>query len=463
MKTLKNRSNLNSVLLHSPFIAGLSLALLTSSALAGVTKVGNGDEGSDLEGATAITKGPLFDARGEALQLLRTVNTPGVAGLGTLLPELGSSPLFLTRKDSQALETTDQGAFHADMKGRVYARTFAEPHAATRFFPVSKTLDRDQLIALHVHEALHRSLPPSIRENESIVSGLTLAITAPGANFDSVDRAAKKWIPAEAPVAAVEANPVGKNAKVINPSEFSYSYHHFRKPEQYSQFPVESMHVIRSDLYPFGSDAIPLGIGIEASVVNRPKNTLMGPLSLSARMKVWSSRGFDVGVWGVASLNMLSNEELKKSQFGRDTYSAGVSLRKDLTSFSVENFLGYTGSGESTSKIGNVEYLHEYGSIITASTHPALLVGDFRVGGFLALALGNSYRMTGGAFSYDPGRYRIVSAGPEIEYRFSNYAVGISGRFLVNATNDASFDTLGDLLGSGAAQGDIAATLSVSF
>lgn len=457
----------------NPLFNAIFLILLSSSSFAGVTKVGNGDEGSDLEGATEIKSGPLSDARNEAVKLLRTVNTPGVSGLGMLLPELQSSPLFLTKKDSTDLESTDQGAFHADMKGRVYARTFAEPHASTRFFPVAKNLDRDQLVALHVHEALHRSLPTSVREDESIVSGLTLAITAPGANFDSVDRAAKKWIPSadrgilESPqetAPAPETYPIGKNAKVKNPSEFSYSYHRFRKPKEYSQFPVDSMHVIRSDLYPFGSDTFPLGIGIEASLINRPKNTLMGPLSLSARMKVWSSRGFDVGVWGVASLNMLSNDELKNSQFGRDTYSVGVSMRKDLEHFSVENFLGYTEDGESTSKIGNVDYLHEYGSIVTASTHPALLLGNFRLGGFLSIALGDYYRLSGGAFNdYNPGRYRIISAGPEVQYRFGNVAVGVSGRFLVNATNDASFDTLGDLLGSGAAQGDVAATLSVSF
>jgi hypothetical protein len=223
------------------------------------------------------------------------------------------------------------------------------------------------------------------------------------------------------------------------------------------------MHVLRSDLYPFGSDESPIGIGIEASLVNRPSGSLMGPLSLSARARVWSSRGFDIGAWGVASLNTLSAEELKNSQYGRDAVSAGLSMRKDLRFFSVENYLGYTADSTSTQKIGNVEYTYDYGSVITASTHPTLLFGNFRLGGFVEINLGDYYRVKGGAFNYDPGRYRIVSGGPELQFDTGSYAIGLSGRYLINATRDASFDSLGDLMGPGVAQGNVTATLSVYF
>ncbi|MBC7385870.1 MAG: hypothetical protein H7301_06880 [Cryobacterium sp.] len=452
-----------------------SLFVLISSCFAAptraharVTKVGNGDEGSDLEGATLLERGPIVAARSEALKLALSLNVGGIAGLGSLTSELENSKLYLTKKNSTAIDTADQGSFHADMQGLVYARTFAEPSAATRFFPVAETLSGHQLVALHLHEALHRSLPASVREDEEVVSLLTLAMSAPGATFDSVERAAKKVIPREKSEEVGTSDgagryPIPEDARVRQPSEFSYSYRHYRQPTRASLFPVESMHVLRSDLYPFGSDTSPIGIGIEAGLIQRTTGSLMGPLSLSARGRVWSSRGFDVGIWGVASLNTLSAEELKNSQYGRDAYTIGLSMKKDLAKFSIENFLSYTASGSSQQKIGAVNYAYDYGSVVTVSLHPAALVGPFRVGGFAELNLGDHYRVNGGAFTYDPGRYRIVSGGPEIQFVTKDFSLGLSARFLIDATRDASFDSLGDLMGPGLAQGNVAFTGSIFF
>src|SRR6186713_2286037 len=99
-----------------------AFTFLPSYAFSAPTKVGNGDDGSDLEGFSEITKGSIADSRKEAAKLLQSLNVPGVAGLGTLFPEVESTKLYLTKKDVDAVETTDSGAFHADMKGRVYAR-----------------------------------------------------------------------------------------------------------------------------------------------------------------------------------------------------------------------------------------------------------------------------------------------------------------------------------------------------
>jgi len=75
----------------------------------------------------------------------------------------------------------DEGPFHVNLMGKVYARTFPEPHAATRFFPAAAKLDSEQLQALHIHEALHRALPDSVREDEAVVSEITLAPSATAA------------------------------------------------------------------------------------------------------------------------------------------------------------------------------------------------------------------------------------------------------------------------------------------
>lgn len=457
---------------------------LISSAYAAPTKVGNGDDGSDLEGFKEVTKGSIVESREEALKLLKGLNIPGVAGLGTLLPELESTKLYVTKKDVNAVETADAGAFHADMKGRVYARTFAEPHAATRFFPVAEKLDEDQLVALHVHEALHRSLPVSVREDEAVVAALTLSITSPGASFDSVNRAAIKHIPARDRLAQNDAlsassefvqnpatnistanrYPIPDSARVKNPSEFSYSYRSYKDPKRSSSFKVDAMHVLRSDLYPFGTDEGPIGIGIEASFIQRPTQSLMGPLALSGRTRIWSGRGYDIGIWGVTSLNTLSNEELKNSQFGRDTYSLGLSMRKDMKVFSIENFLSYMLPGKSTQKIGSIDYTYDYGSVITVSTHPAVQIGPFRLGAFAEMNLGDHYRISGGSFDNDIGRYRLVSGGPELQIAFgNNMSAGLTGRFIIDATKDADFDLMGDLMGAGVAQGNVAGTFSIYF
>ncbi len=462
------------------FVATLALTLFPYTVHSAPTKVGNGDDGSDLEGFNEITKGSIVDAKKEAMKLLQSLNISGVAGLGTLLPEVESTKLFLTKKDVNAVETADAGAFHADMKGRVYARTFAEPHAATRFFPVAEKLDQDQLVALHVHEGLHRALPPSVREDEAVVAALTLAITSPGASFDSVNRAAIKQIPERdrlpqnavassnlltgSNVSAVNRYPIPDNARVKNPSEFSYSYRKYKSPKEVSAFQIDAMHVLRSDLYPFGTDEGPIGIGIEASFIQRPNESLMGPLSLSGRTRIWSSRGYDVGMWGVMSLNTLSNSELKNSQFGRDTASVGFSMKKDLKFFSIENYLGYMFEGESKQSIGGVDYTYDYGSVITASIHPSVNIGPFRLGAFAEMNLGDHYRISGGAFDNDIGRYRVVSGGPEFSIALgNNMSAGLTGRFMINSTKDADFGMMGDLMGPGVAQGNVSGTFSIFF
>ena len=304
------------------------------------------------------------------------------------------------------------------------------------------------------------------------MTSLTLAITTPGANFDTIQKLAQRLIPEaatvrsspEVPAKVVEAGvPMSDTARAKNPSEFGIEYRSFSAPKQPSTYQVSSMYLLRSELYPFSIAKRPIGLGIDLSMINRPTSSLMGPLRLTANARIWTLRGFDVGVWGLAGLNTLSNEELKQSQFGRDIYQLGISIKRDLDFFSVENFISYMFEGQSTQRIGNIDYHYEYGGVVEVSSHPALLLGPFRLGGFIELSLGDDYKVTGGAFQYDPGRYRILSGGPEIQYRYHNVVLGVTGRFLLNATQDASYDSLGDLMGPGVAQGFISGSVSVFF
>src|SRR3954469_10111656 len=95
------------------------LILMLTAALnahAAPTKVGNGDDGSDLEGVKEIRSGKIFDARQAALTLLKNLNVNGVRGLGTLIPELADSKLFLADKDVNAALNEDSAKFHADYR-----------------------------------------------------------------------------------------------------------------------------------------------------------------------------------------------------------------------------------------------------------------------------------------------------------------------------------------------------------
>jgi hypothetical protein len=160
---------------------------------------------------------------------------------------------------------------------------------------------------------------------------------------------------------------------------------------------------------------------------------------------------------------VLSNEELKQSQFGRDVLKFGLSIDKVFKYFALENRVGYQLPGESTQKFGNVKYTYGYGGVIEAGTHPSVSFLGARVGGFLDMHLGDYYKVQGGAFEYNPGRYRLVSFGPEVQYQTQNLKVGMQWRRLIDKTQDASLDTLGDLMGAGTSQGSVNAYFSVLF
>jgi hypothetical protein len=458
-----------------------ALIPLPARAASVPVKVGNGDDGADLEGAVKVSDGPLVQARAKAAALLEKLDTAGVSGLGLLQPEVSRSDIYLAKKDVQARTAEDQGSFHANMRGLVYARTFAEPHAATRFFPAAVKLDEDQLIALHVHEALHRALPPSVREDESIVAAITLAITAPDSTRDQIRRTVAQYVPEEdrrsaqyaaapvqggaAAVTEVSAYPIPETARVKNPSTFGYTYRRFREQntEPGTGSPVQAIHSFHTFMYPFGNDSHPFGMGIEASMVSTAERTEPGPLSLSARLRLWSGRGFDVGAWGVASLNTLSADELKSSPLGRDVSTIGLSMRKDLSLAYCENFASVTLGSSTKEKLGLQEYTHDFGNIVNVSSHVGASLARLRAGVFGEVFLADYHRVHGGEYSLDTGRNRIFSGGPEVTWSEPNFAATVSGRFILNSTRNVSFDELGNIMGQGTGQGSLAATLSVFF
>lgn len=449
----------------------VAIFVLFTASVQAYHKVGNGDDGGDLEAHTPLSSGPIVEARAKALSLLQKLGTSGVRSLGGLVPEVERTELFLVTADKQANPESDPGAFHSDLTGRVYARTFAQPHAATRFFPIATELTQDQLVALHIHEGLHRSLPEHVRENEAKVSQITLAITAPGATRDQVQNVVEQVVPDATPLSRPSDGYTAHYRLSEGGSEFrrisnlSYSYRTFLKGQDTSAYPIRSMHVLQSDLYPFGGENTPFGMGIEASMIDSPAAGLQaGPLGLSARLRIWERSGFDVGLWAVASLNMLSAEELNNSPYGRSIYTGGIFIRKRASAFYLENFLSYTLPGETKQTIGLVDYRYEYGGVINAKIRAGLNFKVVDLGVFGEIHLADYFRVSGGAFMpFDKGAYRLVSVGPELTFRYAGLAGSVFGRAVVNATQGANFDYLGNLMGAGAAQGSVGMGVSYAF
>lgn len=439
----------------------LSLAVYAAVSL-GATKVGNGDDGADLEAGTPVVEGPLLEARDQAVKRLESLNVRGIPGLGALVPETQGAKLVMAREDVEARVLEDEGPFHVNLMGKVYARTFPEPHAATRFFPAALKLDRDQLVALHIHEALHRALPDTVREDETAVAEITLAITSSDASHDRVYRTVTGLVPL--PMAQTSGPlpaPVVDHFKT--PSQIGYRYTLYRAGDTASQFPVQAMHTVVSELYPFGGMNAPFGLGIEGSLVRDGKGSHMGPLGLSARLRAWTVRDFAVGFWANAGLNTLSADELKNSPFGRDVFSAGLSLRKEMKYLYVENRVGISFGGGASHHVGQLSYDYDYGHVWDVNVRAGTTLWKVDLGVYGEIHLADHLRVSGGAFQYDSGRYRIVSAGPEIAFRTEDLTVSVFGRFLVDSTKGASFDYLGNLLGAGVAQGGVGASVGFFF
>lgn len=445
-------------------------------ALAGPTRVGNGDDGGDLEAGVPVRSGVLVETRDEALVLLKKLNIASVEGLGLLIPELERSEMLLLDRnidlsktnatpEARELALEEARAIGAvnEKQQLVYARTFAEPHASTRFFPAALKLERRQLVALHIHEALHRALPETVRENEKVVSRLTLAITSSDTSFDRVRDTAAKEIPRASLRAEGEAYSAGERSSTV---EYGYQSY-FRPDTSKSLSPVSSLHSLKSFTYPFGAD-VRLGVGLELTFVILPERSYLGPVGLSGRYRLGTWRSSDVDVFASLHLNTLSDGEIKNTPMGRDTGTVGVAMRRDETHFRLENALYFTPGSEIKRSDTGTELTHKYGSVFGARISavakvPASAGTSYELGGNGEILLANSHEVQGGTTSTSSGRLRVVTVGPELSYLTGDLKFTLSGRFVIDSTKGASLDEIGDLMGHGVGQGSWGAAVTWQF
>lgn len=450
------------------------------------TKVGNGDDGADLEHKEKVTSGILEMTREKAAKQLKDMGSRSIPYLGTLIDEVERTELFLVHQNIAVPKEFDNGQEVSPDGKYVYARTFARPYAATRFFPAALMLSEQQLVNLHIHEALHRALPESVRENESVVSEITLALTDPGASFDSakattvaaVEKAEEKLQAARAQAAATMSEGESRGAlptlleppvteRLKRPSFFRYSYQGYDRKvrDEDESTPIMGMHRLDSFLHPFGRGPNAVGMGLSFSFLNLPDRSYLGPLQISGRYLLATWRQFDVETYVEHSMYTLSAEELKNLPQVRDTTTVGISMRRDGDWFYSENFLSYTLASESDFTVANTKYTQKYGGITNASIAFGGRYRAFSLGvkGDLLLSQGYSIAAGNGTFEQEADRIRIVKFGPEFAFNYEALQWKFFAYQIIDGTPGAKLDDLADLMGHGVGQGYAGSSLAIQF
>ncbi len=441
------------------------LLFLSTQTVAAPTKVGNGDDGTDLEGFQLITKGKLIQSQKLATTLLKQLNIQGIPGLGSLIPELENNKIYITNKNVSAERLEEMGAYHSGLEGLVYARTMPRPYAPTRFFPVANKLSMKQLISLHIHEALHRALPENINKNEKIVTKITLAITSPESSFDQVKQAVSNVAPQLLNLYNKETskNLPQKHSRVNMPSTFGLSVTTFKQPKdtitKAFSLPINQMYKLSSHLYPFGSKLSALGIGIDITYLTTDSASLMGPLGLSARMLLWTVKKFDIEGYLQYNMNTLSNEEIQNSLLGRDVFKVGISMNKETKTSYLQNDLEHTSRSKVEEKIGNIDYVYNFEAITTIRIRAGYKgIKKMKIGILAEMLLSKDPEvktLDSAVFSSGNERNRIFNVGSEFSYNFDSFIIEGYGKILLDSSAGSDLDQMGDLVGVGIGQGSM--------
>lgn len=449
------------------FLSLISLVLV-SSAIAGPVRIGNGDDGEDLQSFEPLHEGVIVETRTKALELVKELGVQRIEGLSAITPELEYTKLYMTKKGLDTKKLLELGAFKADATGLVYARTMPEPYAPTRFFPAAQNLNESQLMALHIHEALHRALPAHLREREDVATDITLAITAPGASLDRIRRTLLSYSPPPSSTTSVVAElpkVVPAKSRLHNPSRLGLEYRRFSVDEAspLNSLDIQGMYLLSSHLYPFGINDKAVGIGVDLSMVQTSQENFMGPLSLSGRYQLWTQRDFDLEGFVELNLNTLSRDELKNSLLGRDTTRIGLTLATRRDYFFIENDLSYTLGSESEENLGNIKYTYEFGDIIGFNIRSGVHLKNFLIGGFGEVLLSSNFKINSSDFEEETGRNRVVSWGPYVEYRKDKFSFVLKGRYLLDSSIGEDYDFLANLMGYGVGRGSLQTQLNLFF
>jgi len=438
--------------------------IISLSLNASVTKVGNGDDGSDLENLTKITSGPILKAKNKALILLDKLNIVGVPGLGSLIPELEQSEIYMTNSDVHPTNEQRGSIEISDDYKTVYARTFAEPHAATRFFPATKKLNIDQLVALHIHEALHRSLSENIRQNENIVTHFTMAITSHGASFDRIFEVSKLYINTTPLINGVVQNKESDTIKIDLPEKQKSSLSYTMISYGYDDSLVNGY---RNNIGYFEYIASPFDIQVvkgyateyitklRATVeYTKEKNFYLGPLSLEVQGDVKFNNSNSVAPFVRYSAEASDKDNFdNRSNIGRDILTAGFSYKNNNVESYKKMTIGYSGESIRHGRYSPTDD-EKFGSIFSVWSGLGYTYKKLDYG---VLA---EFHSSQGAGSVSP--FKLILLGPEVQYESNKFKINLFYKTIVSGGN-ASLSDLGDILDRGYGRNGLGLTLAYLF
>jgi len=441
-----------------------SIIINTLNSIASVTKVGNGDDGSDLEQLVKITSGPIIEAKTKALNLIEKLNIVGVPGLGRLKPELENSELFMAKSDVHP-NTEQRGSIEvSDDYKKIYARTFAEPHAATRFFPAANGLTSDQLVALHIHEALHRALPEDIRRNENIVTHFTMAITSPGSSFDRVLEVSKQYINLASYKQLEEPTQLEiTNQNIEMPSRsksnFRISIVSYSLEEGLAKGYRNDVKLIEFENSPFNLKLIygrpaefifKLKSFIDSSQSNR---LFLGPLGLEVQELFYSDQHTQFGPFVRYSSEAIDKDNITIFEnIGRDILTLGGIYKKRNEESYSHFVLGYSTASTIHSQYEGIDQM--IGSIVSLWSQLGFIYKKLNYG---ALA---EVHFNQGRDSIKP--FKLLVFGPEIEFVTDSFKAKL---FYKSVTSSSEYDlrNLGDILDRGYGRSGLGLTLNYLF
>jgi len=436
------------------------IGIFSISVMAGPTKVGNGNDGFDLEGFDLVTSGKLIKTREMALIHIRSLNVSGIRGLGSLIPELENSKIYLTKKNINSKRLEELGAFHSGMEGFVYARTFSRSYAATRFFPAALGLDSKQLIALHIHEALHRALPKNAKDDEKKVTKITLALVSPETSHDNVLSVVKEVIPELFIASGEEIIKIHKHSKLKNPGRLKFTANKYASSTKRDfatgiTLPMQNTYDIETQFFPFGESSYAAGFGIASSYIFTERNeNYFGPLELTARLLLWSKRRYDFEFKLGTKLMSSSNSKVIDSLYGRDVILAGFEANKITNEFKLKFGLDLLGKSDYERILSNVATKYEVGPLLTLYGSAYYPWKKFEFGGQFNLLSLQSIRVSANNSTLlEKGRDQYFTAGPKIIYKYnSKYGMSLGGEYLFNSNKKQDEDNLRDLFGSAMGQ-----------
>jgi hypothetical protein len=420
----------------------------------GPTKVGNGDSGSDLEGFELVTKGELINSKNDAIKLLKNLNTQAIVGLGNLLPELENSKVYMTKKDISSKELDEMGAFHSGLEGLVYARTFAHSYAATRFFPASLKLNSKQLMALHIHEALHRSLPDQVHEDEQIVSKITLAIITPEQTADNIQAVVKENIP-DLFMPSTNHLVINKNSRIHNPSLVEISVSKWTESKRVSSLPIDHSLNVNAQLFIFGESNLTSGFGISSNyLMTKNSQNYFGPLELTYRNLFYTNRGYDLEFKIGYQIMSTSNSKVINSAYGKNAFIIGINAKKLSDKFNLKLSGDLIGGNSISRNINSISTQYEIGSTINLGGELLIPQKSYELGAQSKLIILNSLNVTqnnNSLLNKESDQY--FSAGPVGKYHLNpDIVINLYGEYLFNSNKNSAEDHLRDLLGNGLGQ-----------